>query len=252
MKDSSLRLQSKTILMTGPFNSVTQSLLRTFTEFGADIALVNPHAPNASRYVEGLNEAREVHSDYGRAAFFNLPTETPDQIKEALGRLAESFGRMDILVDASPLSWSAETDSSAALANIKALAEQSLPFMFAKQKGRVIYVFEDESLQVLNLPTLTTFLRQMIQQHIHELAQSLRSKNVTVNGLSLGIGEDFILRHFAQMGSIRKSLDELQKQHADLKLVEATDAGMGAAYLASALSASLTGQTLRLTRGFHL
>ena len=252
MKDSALRLQNKTILIAGPFNGITQALMRSLTEFGSDVALVTDQAPNAGRYAEGINEAREVHSEYGRAAFFPLPLNTPEQIGEALGRMAESFGRMDALIDASALSWDQNTTAEKALLATRYLAEQCLPFMHAKQRGRVIYVFEDESLSSLNLPGLTAELRGSLIKHVHTLARQLLSKNITVNGLALGVTEDFILRHFAKAGSIRKSLEELQKTHPELRLVESTEAGLGASYLASSLSVSLTGQILRLTRGFHL
>lgn len=252
MKDSALRLQDKTILLTGPFNGTTQSVLRTMTEFGSDVALVSDQTPNASRFVEGLNDAREARPDYGRAAYFHLPLKQESDIREALGRMAEGFGRTDVLIDATPLSWDASTDGERALAVSKHLAEQVLPFFAAKHRGRILYVFEDESLGVLDRPGITADARRGLVAHIEALARTQRGKNITVNGLALGVTEDYILRHFAKAGSIRKSLEELQQGHPALKLVESTDVGLGAAYLASALSASLTGTVLRLTHGFHL
>ena len=51
MKESSLKLQDKTVLLAGPFNGVTQAIVRAFTEFGADVALVCE--AQAGRYVDG-------------------------------------------------------------------------------------------------------------------------------------------------------------------------------------------------------
>jgi NAD(P)-dependent dehydrogenase (short-subunit alcohol dehydrogenase family) len=252
MKDSALRLQDKTILLTGPFNGTTQALLRTMTEFGSDIAFVSDQTPHASRYVEGLNEAREVHPDYGRAAYFHLPLRTPAEVTEALGRMAETFGRMDVLIDCTPLTWNDSTDSTQALTVARSLADGVIPFLLAKQKGRVVFVFEDECLGALKIPAFSGPLRKGLTDLIGDLAHTQRGRNITVNGLSLGVTEDFVIRHFAKAGSIRKSMDELAKTHHGIKLVESTDVGLGAAYLASALSGSLTGQTLRLTHGFHI
>ena len=251
MKDSALRLQDKTILMTGPFNGITQALLRTMTEFGSDIAYVSDDNPNSDKYTNGINEAREVNPHYGRAAFFNLPMNDEEQITEGFGRVAETFGRMDVLIDANPLTWS--KDFEAGLSRSRSIAERALPFFYAKQRGRVLYVFEDESLERLDLPvTMTNEGRRALAERIENLARENRGKQVTVNGLSLGVTEDFVLRHFAKMGSIRRAMDELSQKHEGLKLVESTDVGLGAAYLASALSGSVTGQVLRLTHGFHL
>lgn len=252
MKDSALRLQDKTILLTGPFNGTTQALLRTMTEFGCDIAFVSDQTPTAGKYAEGLNEAREVHPEYGRAAYFHLPLKNENDIMEALGRMAESFGRTDVLIDANPLKWTPETEMDGAIGLCRQMAEKVIPFLAAKQKGRILYVFEDECLGELKMPALSGPLRLALNNLIGDLAKSQRGKNITVNGLSLGVTEDYILRHYAKAGSIRKSMDELQKVHAGLKLVESTDVGLGAAYLASALSGSLTGSILRLTHGFHL
>jgi 2-hydroxycyclohexanecarboxyl-CoA dehydrogenase len=252
MKDSVLRLQDKTILLTGPFNGTTQALLRTMTEFGSDIAFVSDQTPTASKYVDGINEAREVHQSYGRALYLHLPMRNKADINEVLGGMAGGFGRADVLIDATPLAWNAATDADAALSVCRHMAEQVMPFLAAKKRGRIIYLFEDECLNGLNMPGITPQQREGLVTLINELARGQRGKNITVNGLALGVTDDFILRHYAKTGSIRKTMDELQKVHAGLKLVEPTEVGMGAAYLASALSASLTGTILRLTHGFHL
>lgn len=258
MRDSPLRLQDKTILLTGPFNGVTQALLRTMTEFGCDIAFVSDQTPNASRFINGVNEAREVHPEYGRAAHYNLPLGSAKEISEALGRMAESFGRTDVLIDASPLRWTsagaegAASNTNEALESCRRLVEHVLPFLAAKQKGRILYLFEDECLSGLGQPTMSADARAALVNWIGELAIAQRPRNITVNGLSLGVTEDYILTHFANAGSIRKSMDELQKLHPGLKLVESTEIGMGTAFLAGALSSSLTGTVLRLTHGYHL
>lgn len=222
------------------------------TEFGSDIAFVSDHVATAGKYVDGINEAREVHPEYGRAAFFNLPLKTEADANEALGRVAEAFGRMDVLIDAWPLSWTKETEPNSALQLTRCLSKCVLPFLIAKQRGRILYVFEDESLAQLNVSELPAPLRAGLTDLIQDLASEYRGKNITINGLSLGITEDFVIRHYSKTGSIKKSMDELSKNHPGLKLVESTDVGLGAAYLASALSGSLTGQTLRLTHGFHI
>jgi NAD(P)-dependent dehydrogenase (short-subunit alcohol dehydrogenase family) len=252
MRDSALRLQDKTILLTGPFNGTTQALIRMMTEFGCDIAFISDQTPAAARYIEGVNEGREIRPGDGRAAYLHLPTRDGAEIKEALGRMVETFGRMDVLIDAHPLTWNESTETESALARCRHLAEGVIPFLLAKQKGRLMYLFEDECVAKLGLPTLPARLREALAAHIGAVALDRRQANITVNGLSIGVTEDFILRHFAAAGSIRKSVDELRARHPGVKLVESTDIGLGAAYLASALSGSLTGQILRLTHGFHI
>jgi len=252
MKDSSLRLQDKTILLVGPFNGVTQACVRALTEFGCDVAYVSSDSPNAARYTEGINEAREVHAHYGRAVHYHLPLKTPADVQEALGAVTQSLGRIDALVDASPLSWNSETSSENAVDVCMALAEKCVPFFLAKQRGRLVFLFEDACLEEIVPTTNTSTFRDMLMEKIEELAKQYIGKNVTANGVAIGVTDDFLLKTNPKSPSLKKSLEDLQKEHPHMRLVEFQDVALGVAYFVSALSASVTGQTLRLTAGYHL
>ncbi len=251
MKDSALRLNGKTVLLVGPFNGATQAILRTMTEFGADIGFVSDSAPYAATYCDGLNEAREVHAEYGRAAYLPLPIENEDQIQEALGRVVESIGRMDVLIDATPLSWTSKTDIPVAISNCRGLAEKIIPFFLAKQRGRIVYVMDDVSLAPILPSELAHSGREPLMKMIQELAIHYRQQNITVNALASGVTDDVLLKIFPKSTSLKKSFSTLIETHPTLKLVEFNDIGLSAAHLSSALSASLTGHLLRLTHGAH-
>jgi enoyl-[acyl-carrier-protein] reductase (NADH) len=251
MKDSAFRLQDKTVLLAGPFNGTTQSIVRTMTEFGADIGFISEQS--VGRYVDGINEAREVHPEYGRAVHYNLPAKTDQQIQEVLGRVVGSLGRMDALIDASPLGWNATTDPEAARQACLTLAEKIIPFLVAKQRGRIVYLLEDPSLDKLREGDhVSQGCREILTGLVENLAKKYRANNVTVNALSLGATDDFLLRTFPKSPALKRSFEELQKANPGIKLVDFNDVGLGTAYLTSALSASLTGQFLRLTHGYHL
>ncbi len=254
MKDSSLRLQDKTVLLTGPFNGITQAILRTLTEFGCDVGYVNDQAAYASKYTDALNEARDVHPEYGRAAHIGLSLSSDKQIQEALGRIVESLGRMDALVDTSPLAWNAQSDPTASTNLTLGLAEKLIPFFLAKQRGRVIYLFEDSTLDRMSPSPVASGCREALLNNINVLAQRHRLQNVTVNAIALGTTDDFLLKIFPKSISLKKSFAELQSlfPEPNLKLVEFHDVGLSVAYLASALAAGVTGQVLRLTHGAHL
>lgn len=250
MKDSSLRLQDKNVLLVGPFGGITQAVLRTLTEFGASVGYISEES--ASRYVDGVNEAREVHSHYGRAAHYNMPLSSDAQIQDALASVVGTLGRMDVLIDATPLAWNASTDPSLASATCLGLAEKLVPFFLAKQRGRIVYLLEDPSLEILRPGGVAAGCREVLSSMIEDLAAKYRTQNITVNALSVGVTDDFILRINPKIPSLKRAFEELQKSHLGLKLVELNDVSLSAAYLSSALSASLTGQMLRLTHGFHI
>lgn len=252
MRDSALRLQDKTILLVGPFNGVTQACVRALTEFGCDVAYVSHDTPNAHRYIDGLNEAREVHAHYGRAVHYHMPLKSPEQVQEVLGAVTQSIGRIDALVDASPMAWDTHTDSKNAVDVCMALADKCVPFFLAKQRGRLVFLFEDECLERLVPTANTATFREMLTEKIGEMAKTYIGKNVTANAVAIGVTDDFLLKHNPKSPSLKKSLEALQKEHPTMRLVEYQDVALGVAYLVSALSASVTGQTLRLTQGFHL
>jgi NAD(P)-dependent dehydrogenase (short-subunit alcohol dehydrogenase family) len=252
MKEASLKLQDRTILLVGPFSGVTQAIIRTMTEMGADVAYIDNTNPNAGRYTEGINEAREVHQHYGRAAYFNFPMNEEKEINEALGRMVESFGRMDAMVNTHPLAWGEKVDHAAAISRCEILTGRLLPFFEAKLRGRLIFLLEDPATVKFGTPSTSDAARSALLKFIETQAALYRAKNVTVNGLSLGLTEEFILRTFPGSGSIRKSLEELKKTTPELKIVETNEIGLATAYLAGGMSASLTGQVLRLTQGMHL
>jgi NAD(P)-dependent dehydrogenase (short-subunit alcohol dehydrogenase family) len=250
MKDSALRLQDKNVLLIGPFGGVTQAILRTLTEFGAGVGYISEQP--AGRYIEGVNEAREVHPNYGRAAHYAMPLNDDKQIQEALGQVVGTLGRMDILIDATPLAWSSATDPQAAGESCLNLAEKLVPFFLAKQRGRIVYVVEDASLDTLRPGGMAAGCREVLPSMLQNLSLKYAGKNITTNALSIGVTDDFILRLNPKSVSIKRSFEELQKSHAGLKLVELHDVSLSAAYLCSALSTAVTGQTLRLTHGYHL
>lgn len=251
MKESSFKLQDKTIFLAGPFNGITQSIIRGMAELGADVAFVSDSVAHASRFTDGVTEARDIHPNHGRAAHFHLPLNTAEQVQEAIGRVAQSLGRMDILVNAMPLTWDGKTSIEQVSTVSTTLIEKLNPFFTAKPRGRVIYVFEDQGLDSL-LPNCwpqefrTSFLKMMNQQ-----ASDLRGIHTTVNALSVGITEDFLLKNFPKSPSIRLSLDALKKEHGDVRLVESSDIASAVAYLSSAVAGSITGQVLRMTHGMQ-
>lgn len=250
MKESALKLQDKTVLLTGPFNGVTQAIVRQLTEYGADVALVC--SGNAGRYVDGVNEAREVHPHYGRAAHFNHALTDENKIRELFGQVVGTLGRMDVLIDATPLAWNASTDSQAASQICLLLADQMIPFFLAKQRGRIVYLLEDPCVDSLRKDGSSPGRSEVLTSLIETLANKHRTQNVMINALSLGVSDDFVLRCFPNTVSIKRSFEELAKANPGLKLVDVNDAASSVAYLSSALCTGLTGQMLRLTQGFHL
>jgi enoyl-[acyl-carrier-protein] reductase (NADH) len=151
------------------------------------------------------------------------------------------------------LTWNAQTDSKNAVDVCAALAEKCVPFFLAKQRGRIVYLLEDPSLDSLRGGDgVSLACREVMSSVIDTLAAKYRGQGVTVNALSIGVTDDFVLRLNPKTPSIKRAFEELQKAHLGLKLVELNDVSQSVAYLCSVMSNGLTGQMMRLTHGYHL
>lgn len=252
MRESALRLQDKNIVLVGPFNGVTQAIMRTMTEFGADVGFVSQLGPAVSKFVDAVNEGREVHPNYGRAVYLDLPLGTEAQVQEAMGRVVECVGRLDVLIDATPLAWGADTSASSWSSLSSVLAEKMIPFLVAKQRGRVMYLFEDQCLDGMRKTPVAGGCVEALRLGIDSLARKYRAQNIMVNGLSIGVTDDFVLRLHPGSVSLKKTFEEMARSCPGLKLVDSNDVASTVAYLSSALSAGVTGEILRLTHGYHL
>src|SRR5262249_7394529 len=148
----------------------------------------------------------------GRAVHFNLPLTDEKKILEVLGRVVETLGRMDVLIDATPLAWTASTDPQAATQLCVILAQQMIPFFLAKQRGRIVYLLEDPCVDPLRKDGASPQgRREILASHIEDLAGKHRTQNVMVNALALGVTDDFVLRCFPNTVSIKRSFEELAK-----------------------------------------
>jgi NAD(P)-dependent dehydrogenase (short-subunit alcohol dehydrogenase family) len=132
------------------------------------------------------------------------------------------------------------------------LAHGLIPFFLAKQRGRIVYLMEDRDLAKVLPEEFVHNGQDSLLGLVNDIAREHRHKNVTANALTVGVTDDTLLRIFPKSNSLKKSFLELAQKHQELKLVEFHEIALSAAYLSSALSASLTGQVLRLTHGAHL
>jgi enoyl-[acyl-carrier-protein] reductase (NADH) len=156
---------------------------------------------------------------------------------------------MDVFVDASPIGWPSDVDVAERLRLGQVMSEQLVAFFKARQRGRIIYLYEDRVLKNVGVDGWLSTYQDRLESHIAEAAALLKDQAVTVNGVALGVTEDFILKFFSKSGSIKKSLVELQSKTKGVRLVEHSEIAGALAYLACPASSSVTGQILRLTYG---
>lgn len=232
--DSTFRLQDKNIAIIGSFSNLTQNLMASFCEYGSDVALLGPSSREAARYAENLTDTREIHSSNGRVFALEADLSTADGAREGLTKAAQSFGGIDVVIDTRPL-----LVLGPAAAPESGFITEAFKFLEGRGKGRMIFLNYD--------PALAGGSAEGLQNFVVSQAKDVIAKNITVNLVTLGVTEEYLLKKFPKMPSIKLAFAELVKENPRAKMIDGKEIAYTVAFLASPLCTSLTGQNLILS-----
>lgn len=232
--DSTFRLQDKNIAIIGSFSNLTQNLMASFCEYGSDVALLGPASREAVRYAENLTDTREIHQSNGRVFALEANLDSEVGAREGLTRAAQSFGGIDVVIDTRAL-----LTLEPAGAPDSAFIVEALKFLEGRGKGRMIFLNYDTALVSGESSGLFEF--------VVTRAKEVAAKNITVNMVTLGVTEEYLLKKFPKVPSIKLAFAELLKERPGAKIVDGKEIAYTVAFLASPLCSSLTGQNLVLS-----
>ncbi|MGE3386606.1 MAG: SDR family oxidoreductase [Bdellovibrionales bacterium] len=238
-RDSLLKLNDKTVAIVGAFNTMTQMILTHLSEQGADVALVGKESPEARRYVEHLNDQREIYPHYGRAGVINTELSNDKEAADLVGRVVHSFGRLDTLVDTLPL---VRTD----LTLSESLAQESLKFLTSRPRSRLMWLSPHPALEPA--PETAKTLSRWRQYYSTEYI----SKNLTANELVIGVSDEFLLRKSPKSPSIKMTFEELKKTTPKARMLDPSELAAWVMFLSSPLSQAVNGQQLFIDHGLSM
>ena len=260
MRDSQLKLTDKTILLTGNLSQVGQSTAMTLTEMGANVIfLVDSEMINgAERVASNITDSREINDALGRAAALSIDINSKDY-QEVLSRSAELFGGFDALVDLrlldkdSPINLAtSEEDFSQVIQEetdvISKLAEQTLPFLQGRNRGRIIFSYFNALKLQWPSETLTSEMEKLIQQY----AGPSQKHRITINSLGVGITDEYLLAKYPKSGSLKNALEEIQSETPTAAMVQASQVANVIAFLSSPMSSAITAQNINVNHGIDL
>lgn len=235
-RDFFLKLNDKTVAIIGPFSTMTQMMLTTLTEQGADVALVTKETPEARRYVEHLNDQREIYPHYGRAGVISTELNNVNEASDLIGRVVHSFGRLDSLVDLLPL-----TRKDLGLSEM--LAQESVKFLTSRPRSRMMWLTPHPMLEPAPdiHEKVASWRKRFSMEHL--------AKNLTANELVVGISDEFLLRRNPQSPSIKKTFEEFKATQMNAKLLEPSELASWVMFLSSPLSQAINGQQLCVDHG---
>jgi 3-oxoacyl-[acyl-carrier protein] reductase len=263
--ETSFKLQDRTVLLTGPCNSVNQAIAHKFTQMGANIVLVDRATDKAQRFAEQIMDAREINERYGRAMAVQADFSKPAQIQDAVSRSAEAFGGIDIYVDGLLTAEARKFRDGgtpdqldhALDANLRApllMTHSVLRFLEGRKRGRVIYLIHDLARIGMPLNALTAASRTGLTAFARTLAREVAENSITVNCVAIGVTEELLLNQgVALTGTQTASLQDVQmkllQMNSAAQMMETERIANMVAFIASPLSSGVTGQTIAVSQG---
>ena len=263
MREIKIKLRDKTVMLVGPFTQVIQSLTTGLTEMGADVAIVTSAGSHnhASKFAENVSNAREISSDFGRAAALAFELDKEEGVKDCISQVAEIFGGIDVVIDGQlvdctrmmdeegePLAADADRDL---LTPSVTLIKGALPFLTGRNRGRVISLIQGDPIATESTDTLQT---RAIAEHsklMSSVGREVAQSGVTINGIQLGVTEEYLLVRYPEKSTIKEALVELNSQHPKIDIIEAQEISNVVMFLASPMSAGLNGQSLVINKGVN-
>lgn len=249
MSDQNLKLREKTIVICGPLNGITQALLSRLTELGADVALLTDKIDAAQRFCRNIMDLREVSEKFGRAAAVTPTATNVEEAASDISKAAELFGSIDAIVDCHFTSLQlTDSHSTSDINEIhhKSLiySEAGLKFLNGRKKGRSV-ILSHKLDQRIMLEHHSEKTPQTILKHVSE---QVETKTVSVNLVSLGYTEEFLLAHNKGL-SIQKALEAIKSENPKAILIENTDVANTVSFLVSPLSQGIHKQDITLDYG---
>jgi 2-hydroxycyclohexanecarboxyl-CoA dehydrogenase len=253
--DIQFNLRERTVIIAGPFSSTIQNLVFGLTRMGADVALLDKDAAQATKFCQNVTDQREVNDKQGRAMALPCDLSNPANIKDAVGKVAQTFGGIDIYVDAfldnqkSTFSLEGELSDfdSQILNNLKIplmMTQNIVSYLRSRKKGRIIYLLNQSVLNADPQDVLTVATRSGLIQYAKSLSKLAKDFNLTVNVLSLGLTEEYVLGHFPECKSIKEAVEKLKLIDPSIRISEPEKIANSVIYLASQFGNGLTGQVL--------
>lgn len=262
--NDSFRLRDRTALLTGPCGATNQAIASKLTQLGCDVALVHHDVERARRFAEQLMNAREVQERFGRAIAIQASVGNPAQAQDAITRAAEAFGGIDVYVDGGfathPMPFrdpgSLEALEESLDFNLRApllMTHGLMRFLEGRKRGRVIYLLHDLARLGVSQHALLAATRMGLMQFAKSIAREAAEKSVTVNCVSMGVTEDFLLAQPALVGAVAPTIQaeqaELAKAFPGATVMDPERIANLVAFLASPLSSGITGQTIAVSQG---
>jgi len=244
-------LEGKTALITGASRGIGKEVALVFAQHGANVAFTDIREDDNAKEVEKQLNALGVKAKFyvSDASCFTSSEETAKQI-------AESFGTIDVLVNNAGITRDnlllrmSEDDFDLVMKiNLKSvfnLTKAVMPFMLKQRKGSIINMSSVVGLQGNAGQANYSASKAGMLGFTKSVAKELGSRNIRCNAIAPGFIETEMTHVLDE--EVRKNwIQTIPLRRAG----SAKDVADTTVYLASDLSAYVTGQVISCDGGMH-
>ncbi|MDR0605264.1 MAG: 3-oxoacyl-[acyl-carrier-protein] reductase [Bacteroidales bacterium] len=244
-------LEGKTALITGASRGIGKEIAIVFAQYGANIAFTD---------IKEDDNAKEVLSTLGemgvKAKFYVSDASSFSASEETVKEIIEDFGNIDILVNNAGITRDnlllrmSEDDFDLVLkVNLKSvfnLTKSVQPYMLKQRKGSIINMSSVVGLEGNAGQSNYAASKAGIIGFTKSIAKELGSRNIRCNAIAPGFIETEMTH------KLNEDIRNAWIQTIPLRRVGSTkDVAETAVYLASDLSAYITGQVISCDGGMH-
>ncbi|QDK36486.1 SDR family NAD(P)-dependent oxidoreductase [Bdellovibrio sp. NC01] len=256
--ENGLNLHQRVALIAGPMTTTVSSIVMSLTRLGADCVILDTDKSVASAFTNQINDQREINDKYGRAMVIQGEFKTPEQVKDAVGRAAQTFGGLDIYIDALMIQQPTPMKFDGSIENFDGLIDKhlKLPMMLtqsvmaylkSRKKGRVVYLLNESPVAKIKEDIAAQAVRSGLVQFAQALAKQTSEFNVTVNAMTVALTEEYILAHDPESKSIKEAMEKMKAIDPSLKITEADKISQTIAFMVSPMGATMNGQKFALS-----
>jgi 3-oxoacyl-[acyl-carrier protein] reductase len=257
MAETTLNLRERSCVIAGPLTTAIQNIASLLTQHGADVTLIANKCETHQRLARHLNDQREVNEKYGRCIAYESSLADIKACKEAISKAAETFGSVDIYIDALNLPTPATFRSEKATENFDDLilpelkssfylSHTVLNFLKTRKRGRILYLIPDEAYNGFQMDSIHSLLRGGLVSFAKSVAREISDISCTVNVISMGLHEEYLLSHFPDSNSIKEALEKMKQLDPTAKLMNPENLANTILYLCSSMGSGTSGELLRV------
>lgn len=251
--ENGFNLRERTALIVGPFSTIVQNLVMNLTQNGTDCVLLDFDNAPSQRFCNQINDAREINSKFGRAVSMKSPMSSLADIKEAVGSAAQTFGAVDLLIDAQAYNKESRFKVGDSIdyleeeltQNFKSsvwLTHTVLNYFKNRKRGRVLFLMNERYPD----PILAA-ARGALVPFAQSLAKQVAEFNVTINVLKLGMTEEIIMSQYPEAKTLKEALEKIREKDPLMKITEPDKVSNTITYLVSQFGSAVNGQVLSLS-----